>query len=807
MYTKQLFTSSIIALAAASISAPSFAQNQIDEIIVTARKTAESLQEVPVTVTAVSSETLERFSIDNTNELDSFVPNLQISQGGPAAGATVRIRGIGSSINSAAFDTAVAFNIDGVQSNNPRALFAGLFDMEQIEVLKGPQSLYFGKSASAGVITMSSKGPTDEFEAGLLANYEFEERTKMFQGYISGPISDTLGARLAFRINDTDRLSQNTAGPHNIGASSGNFQIAPGFIVPQFLAPGSRTPVNEWRGEEGIDGRLTLDWEPTDRLRAQFKGLISRHENDGALTFMDVACAVPGQPQISSIQINTAITFPTDLDCDARDGVIQVGDVPDVFLLGIDERFNNGVPFDVNDTDLYSLTVDYDLTDTLTFTSVTGFTKIENLGLETFTWDNNAGAVALAENNRDSFTQEFRLASNFGGRFDFAAGLFYQDRNLLFDTRQMPLGGPFLFGPDPVTGNTWDWQLIFDTDSEAWSGFTNLIFRPSETVEITAGARYSDETYDGTFDLPYIHALLAPPNFLPIGTSIDNLTFEDDNISPEVTISWQAQDNVNLFAAYKTGFKSGGLDSGSLPTATFSVATAQDLLAFDSETAEGFELGIKSDLLDNSLRFNATAFFYTYEDLQTQQFDPSIFNVQTSNAGELKSNGFELETLWAPSVEGLTLSGALAYTDTKFTEDFFAAGTNGAQENLNGLAFQNTSKWAGNAGAFYETPISDSLLMDLSLFANYRSSYRTGLASAAPVQGGVVKLDSSVGISTLNGRWKLSLIGNNLTDKRTYGNVFTNKVGALPPNPGDALDQALTFSRGRQVALQLQWTY
>ena len=180
----------------------------IEEIIVTARQQAESLQDVPVTVSVMSELDLDRYNISNLVDAAKMVPNFRINAGGSGNGSNIYLRGIGSSSISAAFDQSVAINIDGVVVNRGRFIHNAYLDMAQIEVLKGPQSLYFGKSATAGVISIKTNDPTEEFEAELGVGFESEHETTFLEGVISGPIGENLLARLAFGTSETDELKK-----------------------------------------------------------------------------------------------------------------------------------------------------------------------------------------------------------------------------------------------------------------------------------------------------------------------------------------------------------------------------------------------------------------------------------------------------------------------------------------------------------------------------------------------------------------------------------------------------------------------
>ena len=196
-------------LAVAGIATPVNAQDAVEEydsnvITVIARKQTETLQEVPVTVTAIGGDTLEKFQVNEIADVVSRVPALNVQVGGSGSGGQISLRGVGSSNISASFDSAVAFDFDGVQVSTMRIVQAGFFDVQQIDVLKGPQSLFFGKSASAGVFAIRSANPTRDWEMAGKAAYEFEEKGYTIGGHISGPITDTLGIRVAAQYQDIE---------------------------------------------------------------------------------------------------------------------------------------------------------------------------------------------------------------------------------------------------------------------------------------------------------------------------------------------------------------------------------------------------------------------------------------------------------------------------------------------------------------------------------------------------------------------------------------------------------------------------
>ena len=283
--------------AAAAAGAASDGDERV--IIVQARRQNESLQEVPVTITSVSAETLDKFVINQVAAISSRVPTLQVQVGGSGSGGQLSLRGVGSSNLSAAFDSAVAFDFDGVQLSTMRLVQAGFFDMKQVDVLKGPQSLYFGKSATAGVFALQTADPTPDWQVGLTGNYEFEERGYLLNGFVSGPLTDTLGIRLAAQWNDIERVIE--------------------------MRPGLNNANGRFRGQSSLIARLTLDWEPSSIFDANLKVQYLRNDGDGGIQHSDVFCGANGRPDPFWL-LSGAVAINPGYDCNFRDNLYVLPD-------------------------------------------------------------------------------------------------------------------------------------------------------------------------------------------------------------------------------------------------------------------------------------------------------------------------------------------------------------------------------------------------------------------------------------------------------------------------------------------------
>lgn len=747
-------------------------------IVVTARRRNEALQDVPISIASIGGEALEKSQITKPEALAARVPTLNIAVGGSGSGGQLSLRGIGSSNVSAAFDSAVALDFDGVVLSSMRLVQAGFFDVAQIDVLKGPQSLYFGKSATAGVLSIRSADPTSSFEASLRGSYEFEEEGYTVEGYVSGPIGDTLGYRVAGRYNKVDELY---------------FNAAPNVANP-------------YRGEENVNLRGTLEWEPSDDFKFNIKANYVGHENNGEIRHTQIFCGENGVAD-PLVLLGGAVVVPAGYDCNSFDNTFWLPDSAEPLGLmappGMDN--NGGVPF--NETDMYLMRAraDIALQDNLSLALVTGYFDFESRGQDFYGYGGVFGVgTDLNRNRTEQFSQEIRLASDNAGPFNWLLGGFYERRDILFEAAQDAVNISFL-APDPITGATFDWRRQHYTTTDAYSVFGSVLVEPTDRLELSAGLRYTKEEKVNRIEVPFVHAVLsgAPFNFLDSGFKSPQIRFEDDNLSPEVSVKYEISDDAHVYAAYKKGFKSGGIDNSALPSSGLSDIVASgdySQLLFGSETAEGFEIGMKSMLAQDRLRLNLSLFNYVFSDLQIQSFDPVAIQYNTRNAGELRSRGGDIDLSWRSPVDGLTLAAAVAYTDAEFTETYIS----NAGIDLEGREAPRAPKWSGNVSFDWSIPVSSNL--DLSLFglANYSGSYfADATAFDDYVQDEYVTLDANITIGAADEKWRLSLIGNNLTDK-----IYVNQASGRPfRQAGVGDDLALTQNRGRQVFLELAVKY
>jgi iron complex outermembrane receptor protein len=786
-------------IAALGVYAPAHAQAEpeaqkasstdgaLEEIIVTARRRDEKLQDVPVVISAFNRQQLEAFAAGGFEDIAALTPGLIIDEGGGAGQGSISLRGVTTGVLNTSSDQAISINIDGVQLSNADALRFGQFDMEQLEVLKGPQALFFGKNSPGGILTVRTSDPTRQVFSAVSGSYESSSHEKVGQATLSGPITTTLAGRLFLRLSDEDGQVRNAA-------------------------PG----VADKRGQRLRDqfARLTLTWRPTDALDTRFKLSYGNSKGGNQNIEQRFGCAATG-----------AVSGPVD-DCQFNKTVVKAD--PDPRLATVHPTFTATPSGRVRPL-LTSLEANYRLSENLKLSSITGYSdiRVQNYG-------NLLPVVAPlfvggSDQTTRSLSEEVRLTSQFSGPLNFMVGAFIDDRLFKTDSALLVPAPPFL-----PAGSRLLFANVQQIDSTAKSAFGQMTWGVSETVELSGGARYTEETRElsGVGSLsPFGFGVLFPGSFTrpvdPTGAfkaSPSKISYSD--LSPEATIRWRPSSSFMAFAAYKQGFMSGGFNTSVSGNAT--QATRPSDQTYRPETVEGYEVGIKSTPMPG-LRLNLSVFNYVYDDIQLSTFDFSSTSITTRvvNASRARTQGFEVETVWAPqTVSGLTFTGNLAYNDAAYISDYFdkcngmqlagklsgcdylpttngavrVANGTGSAQNLNGFTMGRAPKWTGSAGFNYDRKINPQIRLTLNGIASYSSSYHANqLYDPRALQSAFWIYNASVGLHAVNNRWSLALVGRNLTDE-----LFKTGVGGNLPLGGPAPGELQgPISRPRSVMLEL----
>lgn len=785
---KLLLASSAYALT--MTAQPAFAQesegasDRNAEIIVTARKRQESIIKVPVVQNVLTAQTLETYQINDLQDITSKIPGLVSGNAVLAIGEQMSLRGVGSNSLDQGVDQSVSLNVDGLQLTHGLAYRAASFDLQQVEVLKGPQALYFGKNSTAGVISFRSADPGDELEVRAKVGYEFESEEKRAELVYSTPLSETVGLRLAGFYSDSKGIFRNNA---TAQPATAVFPLGFGGRDPKFRKVGG--------GERWLI-RGTLLWKPDDTFTARLKVNLARDKmRIGGLTQLADCPDGLGSPDGFPFNLGVNYFHPNE-DC-VYDKVFHAVDLDPAAFPGVK---NNGTPFLNLDQDFGTLELAYDVSPEVSLTSVTGYYRAYADTMINGTSTGFAGAAISAENDfkRREYTQELRLDTDFASPFNFTLGAFYQDGKVSND---FLLGGnTFQFLPATLI------QGKSTFDIETLSAFGQARFQLSEQFEIAGGVRFADEKRN-----LQVTRFGAPVAVAPGSDRISSSTW-----SPEVTLTYTPTDNFTVFAAAKQAYKSGSFNI------VIPAAAGEDK-SFGDEKVIGGEVGIKSRLLDRSLSLDIAGYYYEYSGLQTGVNEPAqggLPVLRTLNAGKAEVYGIDFEAHYRPpSIDGLTFNLAAAWNKTKFVElnnvpcyggqlisegcnQFFAPVADQTDpgavpdpsgqspllgrftgQDLAGVPFVRAPEWIVNFGFEYEMPIGNDMRLVLANDNRYSSSYLIILGDPAVRPSTVEKksltIDGNITFYGPDDRWSITLFGKNLTDKLRpgYGSSF-NYAGA-----------------------------
>jgi iron complex outermembrane receptor protein len=771
-----------------------------EQVIVYARQRSENVQDIPAAVTAIPADELERLALNNLEQVSNIVPNLRISYGSSGASSEVFLRGIGTGAGSAGFSSAIGIVIDGVHYERGRWIQQGYFDLDQIEVLKGPQVLYFGKNNPAGLIVLHSREPGDTLSVNVKAGYEYNANESYVEAGISAPLSDRFAVRFSGRQTSMDGWIDNTA-QQQLGVDPLGFDI-PG-------AADARLP-----GTEDTQGRLTAVWTPTDRFKATLRLGSARNEDAGMVATSGlISCFGPGgDPQ-------PIFGVPSPFDDCQRNFDHSRSALPAGLLAPEPAVFGDGTPFTDYESNNVSLELNWDL-GAYALTSITGDQHYDVVSLDNFSYADDGQIAGFEATDYDQLSQEIRLISQFDGALNFLVGALVTRGDLEFrnSSRIAPLP------PDSTTGRLFSWDKTAIEDTTSWSLYADVIWDVNDQWEFSAGARYSDEQRDSSIRIDYLHEILLALGALsPQG--FQNL-FEDDDISPQISVAYRPRDEMMFFAAYREGFKSGGFDASFL----LGPGSTLDDLTFNSEKASGYEFGFKSELLDRTFQLDATAYSFEYRDLQVQQFNAATTQFNIDNAAKATTTGIEADFNWR-AMNAFALRGAINYNEAEYDE-FLASCYAGqsveagcssvpnpvtggfSSQNLAGQPLAVAPDLVFNLGADFDVDFG-GWLASFSLDARHSGSYNAAVSKIPEAnQPSFAAVDTTIRLLSPNQAWELSLIGRNLGNEKIAVQADDRPLtgGASGFLEGDARlglrsDAFVRLQRGRQIWLTIAYRF
>jgi len=730
---KQLW--SAVTAAIAITSTPSvLAQDTsfaIEEVVVTARKRSENLQEVPIAISAIDAETMERAGIERPADYISLIPNVTIVDTANVGDTQVSIRGIVSTRDA---ESTFAYVVDGVLSTNPNSFNEELLDVQQIEVLKGPQGALYGRNAVAGAIIVTTKKPGDEFEAevsGGVGNNSSYKASAM----VSGPLSDSVAARISVSTRETDGFYNNIflgrddavdymedtsvraraiwtvsddleldfrAGYSEVSGGAINFNAA--FAIPLFVdVLGSET---YFADPNDLDWRFTFN-TPGENEQETMDFAIKADWNLG---FADLVASVAyNDLEEYLLSDGTAATFygyELTSACQAGRRELNSFSRPDLFGDPL-------APFLVLPSDPEGAT---------NFQGIYG-------PYNPLTCD----GYQYQERNQQDLSFDARLVSNEDSALRWIGGIYYAqiEREVVVaygaDTGNGFLRQPYVpaSGPNPTDLLFWD---EFNTDVYAIYG--QIEFDLTDTVELAIAARYDREEREVDNKVPNVtnsglNVNLLDANFQPLPINpalasnpngVPNREANFTQFQPKVTLSWAAADNINAYASYGVGFRSGGFNNlGTSDILNYwfnagyggpgEAVNAQLQIAdeYDKEVSTSYEIGVKTDLLNRRLRLNASVFRTEVEDNQFFEFFAGPFGLlrTVTTIDEMYIQGFEADATLAIT-EGLSIYGGIGLLDSEIEK-------NRNRPLSEGNSVPQAPETTGNLGVQWVQPIAGNL--------------------------------------------------------------------------------------------------
>lgn len=761
-------------LIAATLSAtPTLAQTApagqeatvVDEIIVTATRRAQRLIEAPVAVTAVSGEQLENSGVSDIRELTSLAPSVQFQTPGGGADSSIRIRGVGTTSTNPGLESSVGVIIDGVIRARTGVALSELGDLQGIEILRGPQGTLFGRNTSSGIINVTTKQPDFNGISGNITGSYGNFNDRRISGAINLPL---IGDELALRVE-------------------GSWEVRDGF----------HSDANSNESLDNLDRQFVrgkLLWRPSEDVSWTFSADYTTRDENCCVALL--AIAGPTLPLVQ--QLATArggIGYPNldPFDRDASKNNIRRNQ-EDITDYGVSA---------VGEIDLGWATLN----------SVTAWRSWEAWRSQDF--DHSGADLGFfapdgLHQGFDVFTQELRLQGE-NDRLDWLVGLFYSDETVLNDSAfRMGADYPLIYGGAatfqastlaafrPGDGA----RGIGEQSGQDLSFFTHNVFRVTDALSITAGLRYTQNdkeiSYRGenfnpacdsavrTSDAAGITRFCAPFWDTRLNPSGDTDARTEEATTGTVNIAYRVSESLNTYASYSRGYKSGGYNFDRAAFTTPATPNARDL-AFVEETVDAYEIGIKGEFFNRSLRANFAAFHQTFEGFQLIEFTGVSFVVRS--LAEVITKGAELEVTWEPT-SGLTLTNGLSYTDAYYP-------TNVLNRQYSGRELEQSPDWVNVSSITWEFPIGDSLTGVAYADARYSSEFFTGGFDPNRVQDSFTTANVRFSLRDANEAWQLDVFARNVFDQDYYRRVIpaTFQAGSYSAFLGDPRTYGVTLRR------------
>lgn len=759
-------------------SGAALAQSPLEEIVVTAQKREQNASDIGMAISAFSGDNLKTLGVSDTRDLAGLVPGFTAAKSD--LGTTIyTLRGIGYNSPNLSSTSPVGVYVDEASFPYPYMSHGLSYDLERVEVLKGPQGTIYGRNTTGGAVNFITKRPTSEFESGITVQYGNYEKYGI-EGFVSGPLSDTWAARVAVKSEKSNKGWQRS-----------------------FSRPGERN------GEDDrFAARMMLDYDSDEQLRAQLT--FNYWQDNGDTQAGQAVMVSPEAPDyLAPGFANEIIANPDNEDADWTS--------PNEPATWPGTTFVNPRPQIGMDSEMSSVTarLDYDLSDRLTFVSLTNYADLERDDVSDRGGVKYEIAVDREVGSIESFSQEFRLTgSSSDGKTNFIGGVYYS-RDKLDDRGQVWAGQNSVlnelrsygdlalfygYGAEyaaEVYGGFRTWENFTETTFESYAAFGQFDYQLSDTLTLTAGARYTDESHDFagcSRDLNGDTNIFQVWNFAfgtahgagDCGTYISETVtvyadgtvegdavgpqgakkvLDENNVSWRIALDWQPSDDMLLYGSVSKGFKSGSFPQiSAFADAQLNPATSEELLAY--------ELGAKISANDN-VEFNAAAYYYDYQDKQVYGLIPDpIFITLTKvvNVPESEVYGAEFDATLFPS-ENTLVKVSASYLQTEIKK-YQGYGPSGAAQDFAGDSFAYSPEWQLNLVGAHRFDFSETLAGTLTLDASYSDADNALVGGdATRAIDSYTLVGAKLGIEPKDGRWAVALFGRNLTDEYYWSAV------------------------------------
>ena len=732
MKTKSILSICMLpALTVAAIGADVAAQEvsasdrALEEIVVTARKREQGIQDVSMSITAFSGEQVENLKIVNAQDLSWYTPGLYASGARGEADPLYTIRGIGLNDAFPNNNPTVGVYINEVNQPFTPMMAFQLFDLERVEVLKGPQGTLYGRNTTGGAINVFSRRPGAELNGYTRLDFGNYERFE-FEGAVGGPLSDRAGGRIAvYTVQQGEGWVTNAFNGQEIGERD-------------------RTSL-----------RGTLEWTPNDDVGILLVGHYAEDNSDSSarehVGFLDGA-------------------FSPNLCQPAIEG--RRDESQCVSFLGYSDPFpdrytveNSSIYGQDADAESYGVTlgIDWQIGD-ITLSSVTGLSNYDRV----YTEDSDGTPIVMIDtqstNEVDVFSQELRLSSTTETGLDWVVGAYFTDDEMFADFQQALDEHVFL---TRVAQN-------FTQSTTAWALFGYATLPVTDRLSLVGGLRYTDEEKD--FDYfgfdhdPFGTTQMPAFGVVPVPEYHDSIS--NDDVTGEFGIEYDIADETMVYANVSKGFKSGGY-KGAI---SFSET---ELEPFEPETLYAYELGVKSTLADGTLRVNAAGYFYDWQDFQAfvNEIRAGVPVLVLTNGGDAEVLGAELDVLWQPT-DSLQLTAGVNLMDTEITRYNSIPGTG----DNTGNKLANSPDLMFNALGRYELPIgAGGWRASVTADGIYRDDIYFSLGNNGQNSQEAFWLwNARIDVISPDERWDLSIWGKNLADEFYITQSYDNTGGIFP---------------------------